>query len=529
MPGLSIGAHVITFSSIPGYVTAASEIVTVTDSETTLSIGNYTQIESTSYTLTVNTAPASEGMASAGGSVFPAGSLQTVTAVPNSGYEFVAWVGQGTGTSNPLTVYMYTNLSVTAYFAPTNSMTLTVITNGLGTVSPSWSNKTLIKGRTYGLSAVARSDNLFSNWTGSLTTNKSPLPVRMESSVVSQANFVPNPFIPNKGTYNGLFMTTSGVTETNAGMLSGLTVNQNGNYSGALLINGGRHGISGKFNLSGQATNKISRPAGQGGPLVANLTLAWSSSPPQVVGTVSNANWVANIMADRGANALRSEELTMLIPPDTNNAPPVGSPGGYGYAAITNYAATLRNPGAAIARISGTLADGTHFSQATPVSQDGYLPLYANLYGGKGLLLGWINLTVTNESGVGLAWIHPAILSGKGLYTAGFTNVLQTTQIMLSPWSNAPSSLALLTNLSLLDTATNTNVLASYPVSISSTGRVTNSGLRGSVNLRTGVFQITINPGRTAIVANGAILLDTNVGGGYYLTSTNAQAVYLGN
>ena len=67
--------------------------------------------------------------------------------------------------------------------------------------------------------------------------------------MVLQANFIPNPFLPVKGTYNGLFFdANNGVTEQTAGMLKGLAISQKGTHSGTLLINGGSHAISGSFN-----------------------------------------------------------------------------------------------------------------------------------------------------------------------------------------------------------------------------------------------------------------------------------------
>ena len=125
------------------------------------------------------------------------------------------------------------------------------------------------------------------------------------------------------------------------------------------------------------------------------MPLNSNEPPPQVTGTVSGTNMgsvVANLTADRAANTLPSAQYTLLIPPDTNNSPPDSSPGGDGYALIANDAGT--------AKITGALADGTAFSQSVPVSQDGYVPIYANLYSSKGLLLGWINLDLTNTPGV---------------------------------------------------------------------------------------------------------------------------------
>lgn len=302
-------------------------------------------------------------------------------------------------------------------------------------------------------------------------------------------------------------------------MLKGLAVRQNGTYSGTLLINGGSHAISGSFNLAGWATNQIKRGQGQGGLLTVVMNLLNSSNAaPQVTGTVSGTNWAANLTAGLAANSLPSAEYTMLIPPDTNNMPPTNSPGGDGYALITNHLGT--------AKITGALADGTAFNQTVPVAQDGCVPIFANLYGSKGLLLGWINLDLTNTAGVSLTWIRPA--RAAGLYTNGFSNVLLTNQILLSRWSNSPASIGLLTNLSLLDTINDTNALTNIAINVSDTGAVAGRSVSGAINSKTGLVTVTIGSGASEVTGYGAILLNETNGGGYFLTSTNAEAITLG-
>ena len=144
-------------------------------------------------------------------------------------------------------------------FGANDSLVLTVITNGDGTVSPNLSGKSLKANRKYTLTATAKSGNVFSNWTGTITTNKNPLTFTMESNTVLEANFITNPFLPFVGTYNGLFWATNGlVAETNAGMLKGLTLTTKGTYSGTLLINGASKGFSGSFDLAGVAGKSIS-------------------------------------------------------------------------------------------------------------------------------------------------------------------------------------------------------------------------------------------------------------------------------
>jgi hypothetical protein len=481
-----------------------------------------------SATVSVIASPADGGTASAGGTngggVFPVGTTNAVLATPNSGFEFIGWTGNATGTENPLMVTVNTNLNITANFAIITNFTLTVITNGEGTVSPNPNGRFFKANSTHILTATAASGYVFSNWTGSIATNKNPLTIKLESSIVLQANFTPNPFLPVTGTYNGLFSATNGVTEQTAGMLRGLTISKKGAYTGTLLINGGSHPISGAFNLDGQATNRISRTTAQGGLLTVVLSLT-DGPPPQVTGTVSNAAWVStNLIADRATNnpgALPSTEYTMLIPPDTKTAP-TNSPGGYGYALITNHVGTVK--------ITGALADGTAFSQSVPVSLDGYVPVYANLYSSKGLLLGWINLDLTNNDGVGLTWVHPETRSG--LYVKGFTNILLTNQILLSPWTNSSTNIFAATNLSILDTINDTNALMDFTVTISNDyklGEVAGPApLSGCcINPKTGLLKVTIGSGVNQMTGYGAFLLNETNGCGYFLGKSNAGAVIL--
>jgi uncharacterized repeat protein (TIGR02543 family) len=471
--------------------------------------------------------PADGGTVSVGGTIggglFPVGSTNAVLATANSGFEFIGWTGDATGTENPLMVTVNTNLNITANFAIITNYILTVITNGEGKVTPNPNGKLFKANSTHTLTATAASGNVFSNWTGSITTNKNPLTIKLVSSMVLQANFVTNPFLPFVGTYNGLFWSTNGiVAETNAGMLKGLTLTSKGTYSGSLLINGASKGFSGSFDVAGVASKSISLGSKEGDVGVV-MTLTSNNPAPQVTGTVSNACWLAtNLIADRATNALPSAEYTLLIPPDTNNT---SSPIGYGYALITGSEGTAKTP--ATVKITGALADGTAFSQSVPVSLDGYVPIYANLYSGKGLLLGWINLT--NASGVSLAWVHPTVRSG--LFTGAFTS---TNQIALSPWTNPPANSALPTNLVVVETTVN-NPVQTNDFIITITNGTLDFGklsgpatpLNGSIAPKTGLLKVTFGSGASKTTGYGVILLNGTNGGGYFLTKTNAGAVIL--
>jgi hypothetical protein len=271
------------------------------------------------------------------------------------------------------------------------------------------------------------------------------------------------------------------------------------------------------------------------------MTLDTSTNPPQVFGTVSGSNngaaWTADLVADRAANNLPAAEYTMLIPPGTN-APPTSSPGGFGYALITNSAGGAKTVNTA--RITGALADGTTFSQSVPVSEDGYVPFYDSLYGNKGLLLGWINLEVPNTNTTGLIWIHPKTTGGR--YKTGFTNIVPGVELggqvplplLLSPWTNPPTDLGTLTNLVISVTNSAPADLFDFGVSFSgknlTLSKVSGTGVvTGSINPKTGLLKVTFGS-KPAKTTNGfgAILQNAAFGGGYFLTLTNGEAVELG-
>lgn len=82
--------------------------------------------------------------------------------------------------------------------SPTSTLTvfyevpvqLTVQTNGRGTVSPNDNGKFLYIGRNYSMTATASTGFGFTNWTGSITTNKATITFMMESNLSLTANFV---------------------------------------------------------------------------------------------------------------------------------------------------------------------------------------------------------------------------------------------------------------------------------------------------------------------------------------------------
>jgi uncharacterized repeat protein (TIGR03803 family) len=383
---------------------------------------------------------------------------------------------------------------------------LTLITNGDGIITRDFSGTNLVVGRRYVVMATPRAGNLFSNWSGTVSATNNPLSFLMQSNMVLQADFVTNFFLAEAGIYNGLFY-GSNVTVQTAGMLSGLIVGPRGGYSGTLILQGLRFGLSGTFDIAGQATNVISRSIANGGALDVSITLNSSAITGQVSGT-NVGGWTSLLTADRASNTLGSSEYTLLIPPATN------SPPGYGYALLTNHAG--------IVFLNGRVADGTAFSQSVRISAAGDVPLYASLYGNQGLLTGWLNLSGGAPTG-NLWWIK----------NNGFTNVINVEG---SGWSNPPVHQPALTlssgQLILSGGILSTSLVFTVSVNDNNTLAVlagpTNS-LSGSINPRTGLLKISFGNGdrRAVTTGFGAALQNSNSGGGYFGNTASAGSIIL--
>jgi pectate lyase len=145
------------------------------------------------YTLTVTNNPSAGGSVSnsPSGSSFSSGTVVTLTAAPAAGYNFTGWSGAVTGTTNPVTVTMDANKTVTANYTqqqPTQ-YTLTVSTTGSGTVSLNPAGGTYNAGTVVTLTASPSAGYVFSSWSGAATGTTNPVTVTMSSNKSVTAAF----------------------------------------------------------------------------------------------------------------------------------------------------------------------------------------------------------------------------------------------------------------------------------------------------------------------------------------------------
>jgi uncharacterized protein (TIGR02145 family) len=123
--------------------------------------------------------------------VYDSGTVVTLTPVPSTNYHFSGWSGALTDTTNPSTITMNGDKSVTAGFVanPPNTFTLTVAASN-GSVKKTPDLPQYDSGSTVGLKATASTGYRFVNWSGDAagTTDSTTVVVNKIKTVT--ANFI---------------------------------------------------------------------------------------------------------------------------------------------------------------------------------------------------------------------------------------------------------------------------------------------------------------------------------------------------
>ncbi len=125
-------------------------------------------------------------------------------ATPATGYHFTSWSGDLTGSTNPATVTMNANKTITANFA-INTYALTVnATNGSVTKNPN--QATYDSNTTVQLTATPATGYHFTSWSGDLTGSTNPATVTMNANKTITANFAINTYALTVNAINGSIM-----------------------------------------------------------------------------------------------------------------------------------------------------------------------------------------------------------------------------------------------------------------------------------------------------------------------------------
>ncbi len=420
------------------------------------------------------------------------------------------------------------NASVTNSVAFTYILSdrLTVVISGAGTLTPNYSNALLQLGKSYTMTAKPAAGFVLSNWTDNVAGvvgTTAALTFVMQSNLVLQANFIPNPFLPVAGNYQGLFYDTNGVAQQSSGLFTA-TVTSKGSFSSKWLLAGKSYSLSGQFSVGGVASNSILRKGL--GPLSAQLQLDLAGGE-MLSGLVSDGAWTAELIANRAVYsktnfAPQAGSYTLVLPGSDDAAT---QPGGDSYGTLT--VSTIGG-----IKFAGVLGDGTKVSQSTIVSRAGQWPLYASLYSGNGSVLGWITFTnqLTDDLNGLVSWIKLAQLSAK-LYPGGFTNETEAIGSMYR-FTNGVRVLNLSTGIVWLAQG-NLGESFTNQVALGLDNKVTNlssNNLSLSLTTKSGLFKGSATaPGAAkAIPFSGVVLQKQNAGFGYFLGTNQSGEVFFG-
>ena len=131
--GGDAGSYSVAVTNIMGGVLSADAMLTVVTQAT--------------FSLTVNVGSNGSVTISPNQPSYSAGTVVTVTATPNAGYNFSGWSGGIISTANPLLVTMTSDIAITASFAPSPSDIIMDNTDPNVTFIGAWSTGTMSSGK----------------------------------------------------------------------------------------------------------------------------------------------------------------------------------------------------------------------------------------------------------------------------------------------------------------------------------------------------------------------------------------------
>jgi uncharacterized repeat protein (TIGR02543 family) len=214
-----------TFANWSGDATGTTNPVSITINGDTSVTANYTQDE---YTLTI-TSDHGTVAKSPDQVTYHFGDVVQLTATADAGYTFANWSGDATGTTNPVSVTMNGNRSVTANYTQ-DEYTLT-ITSDHGTVAKSPDQVTYHFGDVVDLTATADTGYTFANWSGDATGTTNPVSVTMDANKSVTANYsivaLDHTISGNAGVAGALVSYTGGSTTADGSGVYTFTVPDN--------------------------------------------------------------------------------------------------------------------------------------------------------------------------------------------------------------------------------------------------------------------------------------------------------------
>ena len=383
----------------------SNSIEIVMDADKTLT-ANFFAAATPAFSLTLITNPAGAGriqsspLPNAPNGQYYEGTVVTLTASPSGQNVFRDWTGDTNSTAASIVFAMNSDKTFTANFVPppAYALVLTVSPTNFGSVfvtpAPD-SNGTYSAGTTVGLAALPSSGFRFVGWTGAVVSTNNPILIVMNGNRALTALFEAIPPIDYNeaaGVYSGLLLDEQKTNYTTSGFIT-VRVSKTGRYRGTATIGGMRELIAGQFDRLGYAP-MVARGASLNG------SLRIDNGGQRIFGTlIEGTNSPARspaLLLNRAANPANAEARTGRYAITFGAAEPVSTEG----------MATLEISLRGLVRLRGTLGDGTLVTERTFISPDGRIPLFVQLYGRRGVIIGWLDVMDGTVQGV-VRWFRP--------------------------------------------------------------------------------------------------------------------------
>jgi len=166
--------------------------LTGSQNPTTIMIDGHKSVTATftqnEYTLTTANVGSGSVIKTPDQATYHYGDLVQLTAVPALGWSFAGWSGDLSGSTNPETIIITSNMSITAHFSQ-NQYTLIVNIEGSGSVDKVPDQATYDYGTLVTLTAIANAGWSFGSWSGDLSGSNNPATIVMNGNKAVTATF----------------------------------------------------------------------------------------------------------------------------------------------------------------------------------------------------------------------------------------------------------------------------------------------------------------------------------------------------
>ena len=315
----------------------------------------------TSYTLTVTSQGSGTVTRNPANSSYPAGVTVIVTATPGSGSYFAGWSGDTNGAVNPLNVTVESDLSITGNFLPYPVYTLTLTTNGQGTIALDPVGGSYASNSVVTATATPAAGWVFTGWSEATNSSANPLALAIDANLSLAGTFAELPFFDQEpsSVTNTVGSTVSfSAQATGTGPLAYQWLFNNGNLTGAtnatLTLTNVSPLRAGNYQII------VTNDYGSATSSVVSLTLTnlggstnvvYSANEASLRAALSIGGWVT--LAFNGTLTLTNTiEITNNVSLDGKNVAAVISGGN----AVRLFSV---DPGATLSVTNVTLADGS--------------------------------------------------------------------------------------------------------------------------------------------------------------------------